>query len=60
MAWWQERLNSCGSISFHYGTHQLITAHCVVMLTEGPGPPSEAHRLTVWRWRCTPMEDAIH
>lgn len=59
MAWWQEGFNICGSISSYYN-HQLITAHCGVMLTEGPRPPSEAHNLTVWRWQYTPVEDTTH
>lgn len=37
--------------------HQLITAHRGVMLTEGRGTPSEAHRLILWRWWYTPVED---
>lgn len=49
-----------GSIRSHYATQQLITAHCGVMLTEGPGPPSEAHQLTVWRWPYAAVEDAMH
>lgn len=49
-----------GSIRSHYATRQLITAHCGVMLTEGPGPPSEAHHLAVWRWPRAAVEDAMH
>lgn len=40
--------------------YQLITAHHGVVLTEGPRPPSEAHCLTVWRWRYMAIEDVIH
>lgn len=29
------------------------------MLTEGPGPPSEAHRLTVWRWRYVAVDKTL-
>lgn len=58
MAWWQEGLNSCGSINSHY-VHQLITAHRGAMLTEGPGLHLK-HIISQCGSGDTPVEDTIH